>query len=54
MIRLCDVTLCFDEAGHQTEEGHWFCPKHAQWYAEYVAAGQPRDVRRWLRDMATR
>jgi len=52
VIQLCDVLLCFEDAVSPlpNEDGYHFCPQHAAWYAEYVAAGRPRDVRRWLKE----
>jgi hypothetical protein len=50
MIRLCDVTLCFEVALVTVEDGYCFCRLHAEWYREYVAAGRPRDVRAWLHE----
>jgi hypothetical protein len=48
VIHLCAVLLCFEDASEPVGEGYSFCPKHAGWYREYVAAGRPRNVRRWL------
>ena len=40
-IRLCDVTLCCEEADRVTELGHRLCAEHARFYQDWVAAGQP-------------